>query len=101
MEMEWITPQNSGRPGTPPAAQALHMDGARLPVMQWPKSFVHLNHLLYPLPGMVLRLQLQLRAIHPVHEPVLHTVDGMVRVNECPKLVAGPAPGELPTPVSF
>ena len=101
MEMEWITPQNSGRPGTLPAAQALHMDGARLPVMQWPKSFVHLNHLLNPLPGMVLRLQLQLRAIHPVHEPVLYTVDGMVRVNECPQLIAGPAPGELPTPVSL
>ena len=68
MEMEWITPQNSGRPGTLPAAQALHMDGARLPVMQWPKSLVHLNHLLNPLPGMVLRLQLQLSAVHPVHE---------------------------------
>ena len=46
MEMEWngVTPQNSGKPGTLPAAQALHMDGERLPVMQWPKS-CHSNHL--------------------------------------------------------
>ena len=101
MEMEWITPRNSGRPGTLPAAQALRKDGERLPVMQWPKSLVHLNHLLDPLPGMFVSLQLQLRAVHPIHKPVFYTVDGMVRVNECPQLIAGPAPGELPPPVTF
>jgi hypothetical protein len=38
MEMEWIIPRYSGTAGTVPAAEALHMDGERLPVMQWPKS---------------------------------------------------------------
>ncbi len=101
MEMEWVTLRESGRPGTLPAAQALRMDGERLPIMQWPKSFIHLNHLFHSLPGIVVRLQLQLRAVHPIHEPVLYTVDGMVRVHECAQLVAGPAPGELPAPVSL
>ena len=70
MEMEWITPQNSGRPGTLPAAQALRMDGEWLPVMQWPKSCVtSLNVTLHPLPLWSL-LHLQLSTVVPVHEPV-------------------------------
>ena len=63
-----------------------------------------LNHLLHPLPFCWPEsawLQLQLRTVHPVHEPVFQAMDLFVLVNECTQLVAGPTPGELPTPVSL
>jgi hypothetical protein len=99
--MEWVTTTGSSIPGTQPTRLQPGMgDGCKL-AMQRSKSCVYPNHLLSPLPGMVVRLQLQLGPVHPVHEPVFQTMDGMVRVHECAKLIAGPAPGELPTPVSL
>ena len=58
------------------------------------------NHLLHLIP---LRswLQLQLRTVHPVQEPVFQPMQLTVFVNVSAQLVAGPAPGELPTPVSL
>ena len=99
--MEWVTTTSSSSPGTQPTRlRPSKDDGCRL-AMQRSKSCVYPNHLLSPLPGMVVRLQLQLGPVHPVHKPVFQTMDGMVRVHECAKLIAGPAPGELPAPVTF
>ena len=99
--MEWVTTTRSSMPGTQPTRlRPGKGDECRL-AMQQSKSSVHLDHLLHPLPGMFVSLQLQLSTVHPVHKPVFYTVDGMVRVHECAQLVAGPAPGELPTPVSL
>ena len=60
----------------------------------------HSNHLLHLIP---LRswLQLQLSTVEPVHIPIFQPMQLTVFVNISTQLVAGPAPRELPAPVSF